>query len=98
MMPKGCSRASVPPVAGCGLRRQRQRQGLGGEGTGLDGAEDRQASQAAVGEGGGGRGAAIIPEGLHRVGEALGGGAQLLVDGSKPQDEQGLRESATDGR
>jgi hypothetical protein len=38
--------------------------------------------------------AATLSEGLHRLAEALGGGAQLFVDRSEPQDEQGLRKSA----
>jgi putative transposase len=49
-----------------------------------DGPDRRQASQA-VGEGAGGRGAATLPEGLHRLAEEVGGRAELFVDGPKPR-------------
>ena len=55
------------------LQRQGEGQGLGREGFGLE-RRDREAPQA-LGEGARGSGAAAVPEGLHRLGEAVGGGA-----------------------
>lgn len=51
---------------------------------------NRQAPEA-LGEGSRRQGAAAVSEGLHRLAQTVGSGAKLFVDGSEPQDEQGLR-------
>ena len=58
---------------------------------------DRQAPQA-LGNGASRSRATALSEGFHSLVEEMGSGAELFVDGTEPQDEQGPREGTRDRR